>query len=40
MVDQVANLYRQYLIPLTTLIHAKPRPRVHEFADAFQWRKG
>jgi hypothetical protein len=40
MVDQVAELYAKYLIPVTHLIHSKPRSRVQEFADAFKLRKG
>jgi hypothetical protein len=40
MVDRVAALYATYLIPVTNLIHAKPRSRVQEFADAFKLRKG
>lgn len=40
MVDQVADLYAKYLIPVTHLIHSKPRTRVQEFADAFKLRKG
>lgn len=40
MVDRIAELYRQYLIPVTNIIHAKPRSRVQEFADAFKLRKG
>ena len=40
MVDQVAELYAKYLIPITHLIHSKPRTRVQEFADAFKLRKG
>jgi hypothetical protein len=40
MVDRVADLYAKYLIPVTNLIHAKPRTRVQEFADAFRLRKG
>jgi hypothetical protein len=39
MVDQVAELYARYLIPVTHLIHAKPRTRVQAFADAFRLRK-
>jgi len=35
-VDRVAALYSMYLIPVTNLIHAKPRTRVQEFADAFK----
>jgi len=40
MVDHVAALYAKYLIPVTHLIHTKPRTRVQEFADAFKLRKG
>jgi hypothetical protein len=39
MVDQVAELYARYLIPITHLIHSKPRTRVQEFADAFKLRR-
>ena len=39
-VDQVAALYAKYLIPVTHVIHSKPRTRVQEFADAFKLRKG
>ena len=39
IVDQVAELYARYLIPVTHLIHAKPRTRVQAFADAFRLRK-
>jgi len=39
MIDQVAVLYTKYLIPITHLIHAKPRMRVQGFADAFRFRK-
>jgi hypothetical protein len=39
MVDQVAEFYARYLIPVTHLIHTKPRTRVQEFADAFRLRK-
>jgi hypothetical protein len=39
MVEQVAVFYAHYLIPITHLIHAKPRTRVQAFADAFKLRK-
>ncbi|MBW8733340.1 MAG: hypothetical protein JF571_03345 [Asticcacaulis sp.] len=39
MVAHVADLYRQYLIPVTNIIHSKPRSRVQEFANAFRIRK-
>lgn len=39
MVARVDDLYRQYLIPVTHLIHAKPKPSIEAFADAFRLRK-
>ncbi len=39
MVDRIAELYANHLVPVTNLIHAKPRTRVQEFADAFKLRK-
>jgi hypothetical protein len=38
MVDELAGLYGRLLIPITNLIHAKPR-RIRQFADAFRFRK-
>ena len=37
-VDQLATVYARQLIPVTNMIHAKPR-RIREFADAFKFRK-
>ena len=39
LVKRVADAYRKHLVPVTNLIHAKPRTRVQEFADAFKLRK-
>lgn len=39
MVDQVSEAYRQYLVPVTYLIHSKSSHRLQQFADAFKWRK-
>jgi hypothetical protein len=39
MIGRAADLYRQYLIPVTNIIHSKPRSRVQEFANAFRIRK-
>lgn len=39
MVGRTADVYRQYLIPVTNIIHSKPRSRVQEFANAFRIRK-
>jgi hypothetical protein len=38
MVEQLAESYRRHLIPITNLIHGKPR-RLREFSDAFKIRK-
>ena len=38
MVDRLADVYSRQLIPVTNMIHAKPR-RIREFADAFKFRK-
>jgi hypothetical protein len=38
MIGTVAELYATQLIPVTNLIHSKPR-RVQQFADAFKLRK-
>lgn len=39
LIGRAADLYRQYLIPVTNIIHSKPRSRVQEFANAFRIRK-
>jgi hypothetical protein len=36
--DRVADAYSRHLIPITNLIHAKPR-RIREFSDAFKFRR-
>lgn len=38
MVDRLAEFYAKHLIPITNLIHSKPR-RIRQFADAFKFRK-
>lgn len=38
LIGRCADLYRQYLIPVTKIIHSKPK-RVQAFADAFRIRK-
>lgn len=38
-VDRVAEIYKKHLVPISNLIHSKPRARVKEFADAFRLRK-
>lgn len=37
-VDRLASIYSRHLIPVTNMIHAKPR-RIREFSDAFKFRK-
>jgi hypothetical protein len=39
IVDRVAQFYSKHLVPITNLIHSKPKSRVQEFADAFKFRK-
>lgn len=38
MVDRLAAIYSRHLIPVTNLIHSKPRG-IRRFADAFKFRK-
>jgi hypothetical protein len=39
MVDSLAEFYAKHLVPITNLIHSKPKNRVQEFADAFKLRR-
>jgi len=39
LADRVAAEYAKHLVPITKLIHDKPRLRIQEFADAFKLRK-
>lgn len=39
MLDRLADIYARHLVPVTNLIHSKPKPRIQEFADAFRLRK-
>jgi hypothetical protein len=39
MIDRLAEAYARHLIPITNMIHGKPR-RIRQFADAFKFRKG
>ena len=39
MVDSVAEFYSKHLVPITNLIHSKPKTRLQQFADAFKFRK-
>jgi len=39
LIEKCAQLYRAYLIPVTTIIHSNPKSRVQEFANAFRLRK-
>jgi hypothetical protein len=38
MVDRLIVVYTRHLIPVTNIIHGKPR-RIRQFADAFKFRK-
>ena len=39
VVAQLAEAYSKHLVPVTNLIHSKPKSRLQEFADAFRLRK-
>lgn len=39
LVSELQAIYARQLIPVTNIIHAKPR-RIRSFADAFRFRKG
>jgi hypothetical protein len=39
MAGRLAEVYSQYLLPVTHLIHSRPKTRIQEFADAFLVRK-
>lgn len=39
MVNRIADLYRQYLVPVTAIIHSKSKTKIREFANAFRIRK-
>ena len=38
LVDRLAEIYGRQLIPITNMIHSKPR-RIRQFADAFKFKK-
>jgi hypothetical protein len=38
LVEQLAQIYARHLIPVTNLIHDKPR-RIRQFADAFKFKR-
>lgn len=38
IVDRLAAIYSRHLIPITNMIHSKPR-RIRQFAEAFKFRK-
>jgi hypothetical protein len=39
IVARLAAIYAKHLVPVTNLIHSKPKTRIQEFADAFKFRK-
>jgi hypothetical protein len=39
MIDKLASMYRQYLVPITHIIHYKAESRIQQFADAFRIKK-
>ena len=38
LIQELLTLYARHLIPVTNIVHAKPR-RIRSFADAFRFRK-
>jgi hypothetical protein len=40
MAERLTHTYAKHLVPITNLIHSKPKSRIQEFADAFRLRKG
>ena len=38
VVELLAEYYKRHLIPITNLIHSKPR-RIRQFADAFKLKR-
>jgi biotin operon repressor len=39
LVDGLAKIYLKHIVPVTDLIHSKPKYKVQGFADAFKLRK-
>lgn len=39
MIERLQQIYTSHLIPVTNIVHSKPR-RIRSFADAFRFRKG
>jgi hypothetical protein len=39
LIAALADAYKKYLVPVTHLIHAKPKSKIQEFADAFRIKK-
>lgn len=39
LIDELLEAYSRHLIPVTNIVHSKPR-RIGSFADAFKFRKG
>lgn len=39
MLDQLAEVYAKYLVPVTNLIHRKSRRSIEGLADAFKFKK-
>lgn len=38
-VDRLVYYYSKHLVPISNLIHSKPRTRLHEFSEAFSLKK-
>jgi hypothetical protein len=38
LLERTTEIYTRYLVPVTNLIHSKPRASVRQFSDAFRLR--
>jgi hypothetical protein len=39
LLDQLAEVYAKYLVPVTNLVHKKSRRNIEDFAEAFKFKK-
>jgi hypothetical protein len=39
LLDQLAEVYAKYLVPVTNLVHNKSRRNIQGLADAFKFKK-
>jgi hypothetical protein len=39
LVNRLTAFYAKHIVPVTNLIHSKPKSRIQEFADAFRLKQ-